>query len=70
MIMMDMKNSNEEKIKKFDLYLYNEANIHAEKILDSMLPTMREAITKAYIQGFVKAMSLAKIKQNKKDGNN
>ena len=59
-----------EKINKFDLYLYNESNIHAEKILDSMLPSMREAIAKAYIQGFMKAMALTKIKQNKENGNN
>jgi hypothetical protein len=65
-----MKNSNEEKIKKFDLYLYNDANIHAEKILDSMLPMMREAIAKAYVQGFIKAMSIQKIKQDKENGNN
>lgn len=61
---MNMKNSNEEKIKKFDLYLYNESNSHAEKILESILPELREAIAKAYIQGFVKAMTLNKIKQN------
>jgi len=65
-----MKNTNEDKIKKFDLYLYNEANIHAEKILDNILPIMREAIAKAYIQGFMKAMALTKIKQNKENGNN
>ena len=65
-----MKNSNEEKIKKFDLYLYNDANIHAEKILDSILPTMREVLAKAYIQGFIKAMTIQKIKQDKENGNN
>ena len=68
--MMNMTNSNEEKIKKFDLYLYNDANIHAEKILDGMLPMMREAIAKAYVQGFMKAMAIQKIKQNKENGNN
>jgi len=62
--MMNMKNSNEDKIKKFDLYLYNDANVHAEKILESILPELREIITKAYVQGFVKAMALNKIKQN------
>ena len=65
-----MKNSNEETIKKFDLYLYNDANVHAEKILESMLPMMREAIAKAYVQGFMKAMTIQKIKQSKENGNN
>ena len=65
-----MKNSNEEKIKKFDLYLYNDANVHAEKILESMLPIMRESIAKAYVQGFMKAMTIQKIKQSKENGNN
>lgn len=61
---MNTKNSNEDKIKKFDLYLYNEANSHAEKILESILPELREALAKIYVQGFVKAMSLNKMKQN------
>jgi len=59
-----------EKINKFDLYLYNDANVHAEKILESMLPMMREAIAKAYVQGFMKAMTIQKIKQSKENGNN
>ena len=63
-------NSNEEKVKKFDLYLYNDANTHAEKILDGMLPMIREAIAKAYVQGFMKAMTIQKIKQSKENGNN
>ena len=62
--MMNMKNSNEDKIKKFDLYLYNDANVHAEKILESILPELREALAKSYVQGFMKAMTLNKIKQN------
>jgi len=64
-----MTNSNEEIIKKFDLYLYNNANVHAEKILESMLPMMREAIAKAYIQGFMKAVMINKNK-NKHGRNN
>ena len=59
-----------EKINKFDLYLYNDANVHAEKILESMLPMTREAIAKAYVQGFMKAMTIQKIKQSKENGNN
>ena len=64
-----MKNSNEEKIKKFDLYLYNDANVHEEKILESMLPIMREAIAKAYVQGFTKAIMINRNK-NKYGRNN
>ena len=64
-----MTNSNEETIKKFDLYLYNEANARAEKILESMLPMMREAIAKAYVQGFIKAVMINRNK-NKHGRNN
>ena len=31
---------------------------------------MREAIAKAYVQGFMKAMTIQKIKQSKENGNN
>lgn len=60
---------NKENIKKFNQYLYNTANINSEKILESILPTIREAIAKSYIQGFMNAMTLNKCKQEKNTNN-
>jgi len=59
---------NDENIKKINQYLYNTANINSEKILESILPTIREAIAKSYMKGFMDCM-MNKYKQ-KKNGNN
>ena len=60
----------DEKLQLFNKLIYNDANQHAEKILESMLPQMREALVKAYALGFMKAMMLNKKKQEKSNGNN
>ena len=58
----------DENIKnKFNQFIYNESNFHAEKILESILPELREALAKAYAQGFMKGLTINKInKKNEK----
>ena len=58
----------DESIKnKFNQFIYNESNSHAEKILESILPELREALAKAYAQGFMKGLTISKInKKNEK----